>query len=87
MTALKSATPPGLLDEPLGYSPIGRPVELYGVPSSAILSRRQIYFSKTYGKVSRRVMSQLNRSGTEDLGNIARLVYGYVLSNTGVLNA
>ena len=86
MMALKSATPPSLLDEPLGYSPTGRPAEMYDVPSSAILSRGQGYFSKTYGKVTRRVMSQMDRSGTEDLGNTARLLYGYILSNTNVLS-
>ena len=87
MQALKTATPPSLIDEPLGYSPTGRPVELYDVPPSAILSRGEKYFSKTYGKVTRRVMSQLDRSGTEDLGIAARLMYGYILSNTSVLSA
>lgn len=87
MVALKCATPASLLDEPLAYSPTGRPVELHDMPSSAILSRGQQYFSKTYGKVARRVMSQLDRSGTEDLGNTARLMYGYILSNTSVLDA
>ena len=32
-------------------------------------------------------MGQMDRSGTEDLGLIARLMYGYVLSNTSVLDA
>ena len=32
-------------------------------------------------------MSQLDQCGTEDLGNTARLMYGYILSNTNVLNA
>jgi hypothetical protein len=40
-----------------------------------------------YGKVSKRVMGQLDRSGTEDLGLIARLIYGYIVSNTNVLTA
>ena len=87
MQALKTATPPNLLDEPLSYSPTGRPVELYDVPPSTILSRGEKYFSKTYGKVTGRVMSQLDRSGTEDLGITARLMYGYILSNTSVLSA
>ena len=39
-----------------------------------------------YGKVSKRVMSQMDRSGTEDLGITARLMYGYILSNTSVLS-
>ena len=87
MTALKSVTPPGMIDEPLGFSPTSRPAELYDVPPSAILSRGHKFFSKTYGKVTRRVMSQLDQSGTEDLGNAARLMYGYILSNTSVLDA
>ena len=32
-------------------------------------------------------MSQMDRSGTEDLGITARLMYGYILSNTNVLSA
>ena len=31
-------------------------------------------------------MSQMDDSGTGDLGVVARLLYGYVLSNTGVLS-
>ena len=32
-------------------------------------------------------MGQMDRSGTEDLGITARLMYGYILSNTSVLTA
>ena len=32
-------------------------------------------------------MGQMDRSGTEDLGITARLMYGYILSNTSVLSA
>lgn len=32
-------------------------------------------------------MGQMDRSGTEDLGLTARLMYGYILSNTSVLTA
>ena len=32
-------------------------------------------------------MGQMDRSGTEDLGLAARLVYGYILSNTSVLSS
>lgn len=28
----------------------------------------------------------MERSGTEDLGLVAKLMYGYVISNTGVLS-
>jgi hypothetical protein len=38
-----------------------------------------------YGIVSNCVMGQMDRSGTEDLGLTARLMYGYILSNTNVL--
>lgn len=46
-----------------------------------------MFFDKIYGKVSNRVMGQMDRSGTEDLGIAARLMYGYILSNTSVLTA
>ena len=85
--SLKSATPSPLLDEPLGYSPSARPSDLYNVPQSAVLHRGQRFFDQVYGKVSKRVMSQMDRSGTEDLGITARLMYGYILSNTNVLTA
>ena len=55
------------------------------MPSSQILHRGQKFFDRVYGKVSERVMGQMDRSGTEDLGVVARLVYGYLLSNTNVL--
>ena len=29
----------------------------------------------------------MDRSGTEDLGLVARLMYGYILSNTRILSA
>lgn len=87
LLALKAATPAGLLDEPLAYSPTARPVEVYDISSSQILHRGQTFFDRIYGKVSKRVMGQMDRSGTEDLGLTARLMYGYVLSNTSVLTA
>ncbi|KAL1878049.1 hypothetical protein VTK73DRAFT_8184 [Phialemonium thermophilum] len=84
---LKKVTPAELIDEPLAYSPTARPVDIYDVPSSQILHRGQTFFDMIYGKVSKRVMGQMDRSGTEDLGLTARLMYGYVLSNTQVLTA
>ena len=84
---MKNATPPNLLDEPLGYSPTGRTSDVYDIPASTILHRGQTFFDKVYGKVSKRVMGQMDRSGTEDLGITARLMYGYILSNTNVLTA
>ena len=57
------------------------------MPPSQILHRGQNFFDQIYGKVSKRVMGQMDRSGTEDLGLTARLMYGYILSNTGVLTA
>jgi len=87
LLALKAATPPSLLDEPMAYSPSARPVEVYDMPSSQILHRGQKFFDRVYGKVSKRVMGQMDRSGTEDLGVTARLMYGYLLSNVNVLSA
>lgn len=84
---MKCVTPQALLDEPLGYSPTARPAEVYDIPSSTILHRGQAFFDRIYGKVSKRVMGQMDRSGTEDLGITARLMYGYILSNTSVLTA
>lgn len=86
LLSLKSATPPSLHDEPMAYSPSARIVEVYDMPSSQILQRGQRFFDKVYGKVSKRVMGQMDRSGTEDLGVVARLMYGYLLSNTRVLS-
>jgi hypothetical protein len=54
---------------------------------NVILQRGQAFFNKIYGKISRRIMGQMDNSGTEDLGLLARLTYGYVLSNTKVLSA
>lgn len=59
---------------------------MHDVPSSQVLYRGQVFFDRIYGKVSKRVMGQMDRSGTEDLGLTARLMYGYLLSNTGVLS-
>jgi hypothetical protein len=57
------------------------------MPSSQVLQRGQTFFDTVYGKVSKRVMGQMDRSGTEDLGLTARMMYGYILSNTSVLTA
>ncbi|CAI4212939.1 unnamed protein product [Parascedosporium putredinis] len=86
LLALKAVTPTHLVDEPMAFSPTLRPVEIYDTPSSQILLRGQTFFDMVYGKVSKRVMGQMDRSGTEDLGLTARLMYGYVLSNTNVLS-
>jgi hypothetical protein len=51
------------------------------------MQRGQSFFDMVYGKVSKRVMGQMDRSGTEDLGLTARLMYGYILSNTSILSA
>ncbi|KAK4191406.1 hypothetical protein QBC35DRAFT_12235 [Podospora australis] len=84
---LKNVTPEELLDEPQSPSPTGRPNDIYNSPVSQILQRGQTFFESLYGKITKRVMGQMDQSGTEDLGLVARLVYGYILSNTSVLNA
>ena len=84
--SLKSVTPKELIDEPLGYSPSSRAIDIYTTPPSTILQRGQSFFDKVYGKVTNRVMGQMDRSGSEDLGLLARLEYGYVLSPSNVLS-
>ena len=54
---------------------------------SACKGDGRLTWVQVYGKVSKRVMGQMDRSGTEDLGITARLMYGYILSNTSVLTA
>ena len=85
--ALKAVTPEHLIDDPSAPSPTRRPSEIRASPPSDILARGQSFFDAIYGKVARRVMGRMDRSGTEDLGLTARLMYGYVLSNTAVLSA
>ncbi|KAK8160574.1 AhpD-like protein [Phyllosticta citrichinensis] len=87
LLALKSATPENLLDESPDSSPTGRRAEVYGQSFSSVWERGQLFFEKVYGKISKRVMGQMDRSGTEDLGLAARLIYGYILSNEKVLDA
>lgn len=83
--ALKDATPRALQDEPMAYSPSGRVIDIYTTPTSQILQRGQKFFDQVYGKVTKRVMGQMDRSGTEDLGLLARLEYGYILSPSNIL--
>ena len=85
LLALKAATPPALLDAPLGYSPTARAVDVHDTAAAAVMRRGEVFFGNVYGKVAARVMGQMDRSGTEDLGLTARLLYGYVLSNTAIL--
>ncbi|KAK7538740.1 AhpD-like protein [Phyllosticta citribraziliensis] len=87
LLALKSATPENLLDESPDSSPTGRRAEVYCQSFSSVWKRGQLFFEKVYGKISKRVMGQMDRSGTEDLGLAARLMYGYILSNEKVLDA
>jgi hypothetical protein len=85
--ALKGVTPKNLFDEPQGHSASNRVADFYNTPSSQILQRGQKFFDQVYGKVTGRVMGQMDNSGTEDLGLMARLEYGYVLSPVSILNA
>jgi hypothetical protein len=86
LLALKSVTPEHLLDEPHSYSPTDRRIDTLDRSPAEILDRGQAFWDKIYNKISRRVMSRMDRSGTEDLGLVARLMYGHVLSNTAVLS-
>ena len=85
--AMKGVTPQHLFDEPMSFSPSNRTVDMYTTPVAQIFQRGQKFFDQVYGKVTGRVMGQMDRSGTEDLGLLARLEYGYVLSPVGILNA
>lgn len=66
--------------------PTGRKSDMYDIDPTRILERGQNFFEKIYGKVAKRVMNQMDTSGAEDLGLIARLMYGHILSNTSILN-
>ncbi|KAM5363175.1 hypothetical protein ACJZ2D_012140 [Fusarium nematophilum] len=85
LMALKTATPEDLLDAQAGYRPSSRFKAVHHTSPSHVLEQGQTFFNQIYGKIARRVMGQMDRSGAEDLGLMARLVYGYVLSNTDVL--
>ncbi|KAH7360508.1 AhpD-like protein [Rhexocercosporidium sp. MPI-PUGE-AT-0058] len=86
LLALKNVTPPDLQPEDLEQSPTGRRSDVYEVAPSEVLERGQNFFEKVYGKIAKRVMRQMDTSGTEDLGLIARLMYAHILSNTSILN-
>lgn len=83
--ALKEVTPIEFQDVPSGFSPTSRRTDIYNTPTTEILDRGEGFFNKIYGKISKRVMGQMDRSGTEDLGLIARLMYSYILSPSSVL--
>ncbi|KAK8035015.1 AhpD-like protein [Apiospora rasikravindrae] len=86
LLSLKEVTPAELLEEPGTPSLTERQRDIYETPPAEILGRGQTFFDKIYGRISRRIMGQLDKSGTQDLGLTARLVYGYLLSNTRVLS-
>ena len=84
--ALKKVSPPDLQDSPSTQSPTERRNDFSDDPSR-IEQRGRDFFGKVYGKVADRVLSQMDNSGTEDLGLVARLMYSHILSNTLVLSA
>lgn len=85
LMALKEVTPTHLQDDAL-ESPTGRRSDICDAPSTHMLQRGQNFFDKVYGKISDRVTDMMNSSGTEDLDLIAKLMYGFVLSNTTLLS-
>ncbi|KAH7032884.1 AhpD-like protein [Microdochium trichocladiopsis] len=85
LMSLKQVTPQQLLDDEAVYSSGSRLQDLSRISQEQILYRGQSFFDKLYGKLSRRVMRQMDQCGTRDLGVIARLAYGHVLSNTSIL--
>ncbi|PMD66441.1 uncharacterized protein K444DRAFT_606730 [Hyaloscypha bicolor E] len=86
LLALKKVSPPDLQDRPSTQSPTERRNDFSDDPSR-IEQRGRDFFGKVYGKVADRVLSQMDNSGTEDLGLVARLMYSHILSNTLVLSA
>jgi hypothetical protein len=74
-------------DGPSTESPTFRRADFSEVASSQMEQRGQNFFRTVYGKVSDRVMTQMENSGTEDLGLVARLMYSHILSNTSILSA
>ncbi|CCF42433.1 hypothetical protein CH063_02833 [Colletotrichum higginsianum] len=59
---------------------------MYETPPSEVLQRGHDFWNLIYGKISKRILSQMDRCGTEDLGLTVRLMYGHILSNTNVLS-
>ncbi|KAG4411250.1 hypothetical protein IFR04_015611 [Cadophora malorum] len=87
LLALKAVTPADLEDAAVEQQSLtGRRSDIYETAPTKILDRGQIFFERVYGKVAKRVMRQLDTSGAEDLGLIARLMYAHILSNTRILN-
>ncbi|KAH8815614.1 carboxymuconolactone decarboxylase [Xylogone sp. PMI_703] len=84
--ALKEETSPEFLHEAVEHPPSSRHKDMYETSMGEVLHRGEIYFQKVYGKVSERVMGQMDKSGTEDLGLVARLVYAYILSDISILS-
>lgn len=73
-------------DKPGMDSPTSRRADFSAVATLRTLRRGKDFFQAVYGKVAERVMNQMDNSGTEDLGLVARLMYSHILSNTTVLN-
>ncbi|RNJ54939.1 hypothetical protein D7B24_009121 [Verticillium nonalfalfae] len=86
LMAMKAVTPSHLLDDPGEASPTTRRHDIEN-GSSQILDRGAKFWDRIYGKISKRIMSQMERCGTEDLAVTARLMYGHILSNTRILSA
>jgi alkylhydroperoxidase/carboxymuconolactone decarboxylase family protein YurZ len=87
LTELKKGTPSDLLDPPASYSPTRRTLDMATTPLSATLHRGSHLWSRLYGKIAHRVQHQLDGCGTEDLGHVARLQYGFILSGgNGILS-
>ena len=79
--------PEDLQDKAFEYTPTSRRSDIRDAPSYQILERGQRFFDRIYGTVSKRVMRQMDCCGTEDLGFIALLIYGHILSNETVLTS
>lgn len=83
--ALKSVTPPELLD--------GKDVQTIRTrdftetPASDVLARGAKFWDIVYGDKAASLMKALDTSGTPDVGASARMLYSFFQSNTSILTA
>lgn len=76
-------TPEDLQDHPSQPSPTLRRED---ATTSTIFNRGHKFLAGVYRDNAEEVLKLIDYSGTEDLGLIVRLLYGYILSNTAILS-
>ncbi|UZP34521.1 hypothetical protein NXS19_002337 [Fusarium pseudograminearum] len=75
LLSLKSATPDELLDEAGTGTDLASPrhKDIYDTQPAQVLQRGQSFFENIYGKISRRIMGQLERSRRTRLGSTGKV--------------